>query len=306
MKNPTSTNNPIIQITPTDLGKIINKNEADIAQIIAAIKAKRAKEKSRLHQQYKLTALSDRDIDKILNAEEENSVCENCTGEPCCKTSNCYYRPVICVEGGRVWVPMTYCQYGERQLLKRECSKAQIPESFVGKTFVDYDITSANSEAVSIAKWYTTEKPAKSLYLYGNTGTGKTLLAIVIAQEFILAYKQVIFGDMPTLLDDIKQTFNGKGSAREIVDRYCDCDLLILDDLGAGQATEWNIGILYQIINRRYNSGKRMIITSNFDLAGLEERLASKDRFSAKRIISRLSEMCIQAFLGTTDRRKLK
>ena len=47
-----------------------------------------------------------------------------------------------------------------------------------------------------------------------------------------------------------------------------------------------------------------LVITSNFDLDGLQRRLSGKDSFAAVRITSRLEEMCIQAFLGTNGRRR--
>jgi len=151
------------------------------------------------------------------------------------------------------------------------------------------------------------------IYLYGGFGSGKTLLASIVAQEFIRAGKQVIFGDVPSLLSRIKATFDKGGGTQEVVDSYNNCDLLILDDLGAGQSTEWSVSVLYQIINARYASGRRLIVTSNFDLNGLEQRLVVKDKagkvvdaLTAGRIVSRLSEKCVQAFLGAKDRRREK
>ena len=164
------------------------------------------------------------------------------------------------------YVSRGLCKVGELQMLERKCGKCRIPKKYAGKTF----------------------------------------LASIIAQEFIRDHKSAVFGDVPSLLDEIKRTFDGEGNAQEVLGCYCDCDLLVLDDMGAGQVTEWNVGQIYQIINQRYSAGKSTIITSNFDLECLGERLAGRDKYSAKRITSRLSEMCTLGFLGTMDRRKLK
>ena len=182
--------------------------------------------------------------------------------------------------------------------------KSGLPQLYADKSFADYEVTADNSQAVKLAIWFCSKKPPRSLYLYGGVGIGKTFLATLIGKEFLLNGKEVIFGDVPTLLSKIKQTFNGAGSAEEIIGSYRTCDLLILDDIGAGQLTEWSAGILYQVINDRYNFKKPLIITSNFDFKGLQERLAGKDAFSAARIISRLNEMCFEGFLGTKDRRR--
>lgn len=182
--------------------------------------------------------------------------------------------------------------------MRLKAAQSHIPLRFIGKSFSDYQITPDNAESVKIAKWYTAEKPAQGLYLYGECGTGKTFLASLIAQEF-----DSLFTDTPTLMDELKATFDG-GDTESLLKRYTQCGLLILDDIGAGQITPWNVGILYRIINARYNANKPIIATSNYDLDGLTAILSKIDAFTAKRITSRLSEMCIQAFLGLKDRRK--
>ena len=110
------------------------------------------------------------------------------------------------------------------------------------------------------------------------------------------------------LLSELKRTFNDPAKSTEgLLDRYCQCTLLVMDDIGAGQTTEWNVGIVYQIINARYNNELPTIITSNYDLDNLGRRLSSSgDTYSAQRIVSRLSQMCALGFLGTVDRRRQK
>ena len=261
-------------------------------------------ELSRIREKYGLDA-DDSMILELANAEREIAECETCTGEPCKKSHNQYFRRVIKHDeqfGYVVFVKM--CEFGKKHFLRSDSKSCEIPPQYAGKTFNDYKPSRDNERALKMARWFVEKKPPKSLYFHGECGTGKTFLASLIAQEFILDGKRVEFGDVPTLLDRIKQTFNTDKNAQDVVDRYCDCDLLVLDDIGAGQVTEWNIGILYQIINRRYNAGKPLIVTSNFDLDVLESRLAIKYTNSAKRITSRLCEMCMQAFLGMNDRRK--
>lgn len=190
--------------------------------------------------------------------------------------------------------------------LAQKVKAASVPKKFVGKTFAEYEKTPDNREALQIANWYLAEKPNRSLYFYGAVGTGKTFLASLIAQGFIESGKRVIFGDVPSLLQRIKATFDGAGNAQSVLDSYCKCDLLILDDIGAGQVTDWNVGIIYQIINSRYNEQKPILATSNLDLDGLQKRLARCDDLTAQRITSRLNEMCILAFFGLEDRRCVK
>lgn len=207
-------------------------------------------------------------------------------------------------DGGGLWIPHAFCKYGEMRELRRQCGKSFVPLKYAKKTFDDYESTPDNAKAIRGARWFVSEKPERGLYLFGGYGTGKTFLASIIAREYILDLKSVIFGDVPSLMQNIKSTFDGKGDAQDVLDRYSDCDLLVLDDLGAGQITEWTVAQLYQIVNARYNAGLPIVVTSNHDLDELRERLGAKDDSTAARITSRLSEMCIRVFLGENDRRR--
>ena len=179
---------------------------------------------------------------------------------------------------------------------------SQIPRKYVGKTFDDYQVTPDNRRAVKIARWLVNEKPTTGAYFYGGVGTGKTFLASIVAQEFIRVAQSVIFGDVPSLLTDIKATFD-KGTTSDLLKRYCACDLLILDDIGAEQVTDWSVAQIYLIVNARYSANLPTLATSNCDFNGLVNRYGGD--IVAKRIVSRLKETTAQAFFGTTDRRNL-
>lgn len=218
------------------------------------------------------------------------SVCEGCQGI-CGKSVGRYFQQLETAEG--TWFKP--CKFG---LLKR--LRRTIPVKFATLTFNEYQRTPDNERAIGLAKKLCTER-SKGLYLYGGAGTGKTFLASLIAKSFALDGLQVEFKNVPALFDELKSHFDG--DVQGILTRYFESDLLILDDLGAGQMSEWSVGVIGLILNERYNSNRLTVVTSNFDLRGLEERLASKDSYSATRIISRLKEMCWQGFLGIKDRR---
>ena len=254
----------------------------------------------RIREQYHVT--DKYDILDIDRAEKEIAQCDNCTGDLCKKKTNQYFRPVIRFTQWGLSIAQAPCPAGELRILQRQCGRAQIPRKYVGKSFNDYQQTEDNQRAIQLAKLFCQKKPSQGLYLFGECGTGKTFLAAIIAQEFLREFVPVIFGDLPALLADLKATFD-KGGTEALLDRYCNCDLLILDDLSAGQVTEWTVGVIYQIVNSRYNNQKPTVITSNYDLRGLEEILSRKDSVAGKRITSRLREMSFQCFLGTKDRR---
>lgn len=289
----------------TPLNNILNL--PTFAEFAAKSKAQFEEFAPRICEKYGLDKESDVSLIRMIDsAEKELAECENCKGEPCQKRTQQYWLPVIKPDGRGSWyIPRALCKLGERRRLQKCCKQCKIPEKYAELTFKDYQETADNRQALKIARWFIAKKPQKSLYFYGECGTGKTFLASLIAKDFILDFRDVIFGDVPSLLEEIKRTFGDpKKDGGAILDHYCECDLLVLDDLGAGQVTDWSVGIIYEIVNSRYSADKPTIITSNFDLDGLAQRFSTGDAYSAKRITSRLSEMCYQGFLGTVDRRR--
>ena len=239
-----------------------NPGRSNPGELLKRLAERRAKANPRLKAKY--GTLSKGELDRILRAEEALEKCKGCRGLPCLKSDTLAHKPVIYVEEGQVRIVNVLCEYAQEARIREALTEAQLPRAYVGKKFKDYERTLDNAEALKLAKWYVAEKPPKSVYLYGGCGTGKTYLATLIGQTFIVDNKTVIFGDVPKLLGKIKAAFNGNGSAAEIVESYCKCDLLILDDLGTGQITDWSVNVLYEIINGRYNEQKAMVITSNY------------------------------------------
>lgn len=240
----------------------------------------------------------ERDWREVQSADEELAQCAGCEGQ-CLKTHSRWVKPVIRNENGTIVVNAALCRYARHNQIKSGCRLAKIPPKYVGKTFADYVQTADNREGLQIAKWLVSEKPDKGAYFYGGVGTGKTLLAAIVAQEFIGDGNRVIFGDVPSLLVDIKSTFDGKTSTAAFVEELLDADLLVLDDIGAEKITDWSAEQVYLLINGRYNAAKPTVVTSNYDFEALVARYGGD--IIAQRFISRLRETTAQAFFGTKD-----
>lgn len=262
-----------------------------------------AQAKPALLEKYGFADLSKWQVDEIERAEKELAACGGCNGQ-CLKLNNQYFVPVIRNING-LNIAYAYCKFGEQRRITAQCRKASIPAKYADKTFADYEITTENQRAVEGAKWFTQLRPNRGLYLHSETGTGKTFLASIVAREYVKNGYSVMFDDIPLLMNRLKATFD-KGGTDELLDRYGKCDLLVLDDLGAGQVTDWSVGIIYQIINARYNAQRPIIATSNYDLRDLETVLSKSDEFTGRRITSRLREMTFQLYLGKNDRRNSK
>jgi DNA replication protein DnaC len=128
----------------------------------------------------------------------------------------------------------------------------------------------------------------RGFWFYGDVGTGKTSLAMVISRAAVEAGRSVAIYSTPQLLADIRATYED-GAGRSYLDlfrRLSQVDLLHLDDLGAEKTTEWVLEQLYAIVNERWQEQRSMLVTTNLtDRDRLREQLG-------ERTVSRLSEMC--------------
>ena len=257
--------------------------------------------------------LSDYQVREILSAEKENAICAKCEGLPCKKNQNPNYQSVIQVSGQQILLATKKCKYAQSAFRQREVDEklrlAKIPARYKGKTFEDYQVDNDNADAVAKAKKYL-KNPQNGLLFYGKPGRGKSLLAAIISQEMLKKGKSVIFRDVPSLLENLQQSYDNKnnGTINEKMEALTKVDLLVLDDVGTEKPTEWAITRLYLIINERYNANKPMIVTSNYSGVELAKRLnnpvgAKSEGVTGNRIVSRLSEMCEVATLGGRDRR---
>lgn len=143
------------------------------------------------------------------------------------------------------------------------------------------------------------------LYIHGGVGAGKTHAASAMARLFAEAGYDVAFTTAKGMLERVKATFN-EGGTEAAVARYAKCDVLVLDDLGKEDATEWSVGTVFSVLDARYEDMRPTIVTSNYAPGALADRLARRgERVTAEAIASRISQTCRPVYLGGRDRRRL-
>jgi len=165
---------------------------------------------------------------------------------------------------------------------------ARIPYGPEGYTFDNYP-PQGDQVALARARAFA-EQDAGSLFLWGEVRTGKTSLASCIARELLTRGEDVLFMPVPDLIEEFKQTFDherGQLTTTQLTDLVKDTTLVVLDDLGAEQVTEWRRDLLFRLVNHRQVLGKRTVYTSNKSLVELES-----DRRLGERIAWRIKAHC--------------
>ena len=101
---------------------------------------------------------------------------------------------------------------------------------------------------------YAHERPAASILLLGDIGSGKTGLAVGIAQELATQGVNIVFtsivdmlGELRSCFDDRRVSFDTKFAALK------NAQFLVVDDLASVNSTAWTRETLYRLINHRYN-----------------------------------------------------
>jgi DNA replication protein DnaC len=172
--------------------------------------------------------------------------------------------------------------------------KSSIGLKYQNKNFGNFD-KSQNQKAYEECLEYAKNikdyiKNGKGLFLSGTVGTGKThLLAAIIDYAARIKKQYIEYYNIVSLLNNIRFTFKRKYqesiSTEEITDQLKKREILMIDDLGTENLTDWASEILFDIIDHRYSNLKSTVISTNLSTIEIKEKLS-------ERLMSRIYEMC--------------
>jgi len=211
-----------------------------------------------------------------------------------------------CADSGFVDIDMCICMkaaIAEARLADSELGRVAATQNFESFDFKYYR---EGAELDNIKHHFSTLKEfaesfdsttEKSFLLLGDTGLGKTHLSTAVGVTVIRRGYNVIYKTVQSVMDDYQQV-QFRGGDAEGIEKYYDCDLLIVDDLGAEMATQFTVSCIYNLINTRMNKRKPTLFSTNLTATELRERYSD-------RIASRLfGEYVPLVFKGTDIRRQ--
>lgn len=103
------------------------------------------------------------------------------------------------------------------------------------------------------------------MVLRGNVGTGKNHLACAIARQISTQGYSSILLTVSEIIQRIRATWDRQSpeTEKEIIERFADENLLILDEVGRQYGSEAERITLFQVIDARYRAMRPTIIISN-------------------------------------------
>lgn len=125
-------------------------------------------------------------------------------------------------------------------------------------------------------------KPYGNLLLMGKTGVGKTHISTSVAKVVIEAGYNVIYDSSQNIVSDFEcdRFKSGYGPYEPKSDKYLECDLLIIDDLGTEFINQFTVSCLYNLINTRQNRALPTVVSTNLSTEELitkyEGRISSR------------------------------
>lgn len=165
----------------------------------------------------------------------------------------------------------------------------------------------AYNAAREFVRSFAAQPDTTGIMFSGGVGSGKTLFAAAIANAVIDTYPiseyeaeragngvtdgnftPVRFISTVELLEQLRAAYNagnGAETAQSMADRLKRAPLLILDDMGAENLSEWAGERIFEIADHRYNEELPVIITTNATPAELKQRIGDRS-------FDRLREMC--------------
>lgn len=176
--------------------------------------------------------------------------------------------------------------------LQNIIKSSQVPKIFSDIRAKDFKLTDNNRETAKTAIQSITKN--NGLFIYGECGTGKTMLACIIANERAELLKSSMFIRAVDIFHELNPFFSqNKSETIRKRNLVLTTPCLIIDDLGAEKPSDFTRAILFDILDFRMNEELQTVITTNFSIEELKKRINVKEELNlSDKIIRRITATC--------------
>lgn len=225
------------------------------------------------------------------------------------------YQPELFLNGGVIDVRYTPTKAkieADKDLnTQKHLELIDLPKKLRSVKLSDVDFTEERSDAIKLIIQFAADYPKnnhqKALYLSGNFGVGKTYMLAGLANTVAAMNKNVIFLHVPTFIAGLSSHFEDNSLNKEIK-RVSECDVLILDDIGAETLSQWSRDdVLGVILQARMDNVLPTFFSSNLDMDKLEKHFAETknavDPVKAARLMQRVRFLAKEVVVSGENRR---
>ncbi|MDE6491694.1 MAG: primosomal protein DnaI, partial [Lactobacillus sp.] len=225
------------------------------------------------------------------------------------------YQPELFLNGGVIDVRYTPTKAkieADKDLnTQKHLELIDLPKKLRSVKLSDVDFTDERSDAIKLIIQFAADYPKnnhqKGLYLSGNFGVGKTYMLAGLANTVAAMNKNVIFLHVPTFIAGLSSHFEDNSLNKEIK-RVSECDVLILDDIGAETLSQWSRDdVLGVILQARMDNVLPTFFSSNLDMDKLEKHFAETknavDPVKAARLMQRVRFLAKEVIVSGENRR---
>ena len=159
----------------------------------------------------------------------------------------------------------------------------ELPAPLSPRYTFDHFVIGKSNELAAAAAQAVAQAPGKTynpLFLYGDTGLGKTHLMQAVAHEILhrIPETRITFVGTEQFTNELVASIQGR-TTQEFRRRYRETDLLLIDDVHFLKGKEATQEEFFHTFNALYEAGRQIILTSDrppSEIAGLETRLVSR------------------------------
>lgn len=167
------------------------------------------------------------------------------------------------------------CQTPSPKAIINIINDSELPARYYQADFASFANLTGNAleQMQVIQRWAKNfEREKKGLLISGPVGVGKTYLLACIIKELATKGIRCQFIDFFQLINAVKGAYSDQKSDQSLLTPLINADVLVVDELGKGRNTEFELTILDQLIMGRYNQDKILVASTNYSLGDMPLR----------------------------------